>query len=66
VVVNPQATFTPVNCNVTLATLCTPVCGQGAGMQGAGAMPQGVAPQATIGPVQCNITIFSICTPVCG
>ena len=25
-----QATFTPVNCNITLMTLCTPVCGQAA------------------------------------
>ena len=55
---SPQATFTPVGCNITVATLCTPVCGQAAGMA------QGASPQATWTPVNCN-TLFSICTPFC-
>ncbi|HSX59220.1 MAG TPA: hypothetical protein VLF18_03370, partial [Tahibacter sp.] len=58
---SPQATFTPVGCNITLATLCTPVCGAQAA-----AAPQGASPQATFTPVNCNITVFSVCTPICG
>ena len=57
---SPQATYTPVGCNITLFTLCTPVCGQGAGLQGA-ALPQGGAQaQATFTPVDCNITPFTL------
>ncbi|MBN1204733.1 MAG: hypothetical protein JXB05_07395 [Myxococcaceae bacterium] len=57
----PQATFTPVNCNITLATLCTPVCGQQAA-----AAPQAAAnPPTRIGcgtlPTICNPT-FMHCT----
>ena len=51
--VDPQATWTPVNCNITVATLCTPLCGA------AGVSQQGANPQGTFTPIGCTVT------PIC-
>ena len=50
--IDPQATFTPVGCNITVFSICTPVCG-------AAAAAQQASPQATFTPVGCNITAVS-------
>ena len=50
-----------MGCNITVFSVCTPLCGAAAQAQ-----QQQASPQATFTPVGCNITVFSVCTPLCG
>ena len=57
----PQATFWPIQCNVTIFSICTPICAQAGGGGQAAGMAQGgqAAPQATAWIIQC--TAFNVC-----